>query len=158
MVAQGVQLVGIGERHAHFFGLGFQRAEGLEQLGRVGFADLQVALNLAQAAIPAEHPRAHAELVQRRHDARQRQHDRQQNAQHQPHALDEVGNPERQVALQHGHGLVHGTIGFLCSGQFTVARVGELARAVEPACAAVQLLGILCKQREQGRVGALAGQ
>ena len=158
MVAQGIQLVRMRQRHAHLFGLGFQAVQGAQQACRVALAHLQVILDFAQAAIPAEYPRPHPELVKRRDDARQRQHDGQQDAQHQPHALDQVGQPERQVALQHGHRLVHGPVALLGNRQLAAARVGELTRTVEPACAAVQLLGVLGKQGEQGGVRAVARQ
>jgi len=66
--------------------------------------------------------------------------------------------PERQVALQQGYGLVDGTVGFGCNVQFAVPGAGKLPCAVEPAGTAVQNLGMLGKQLQQGGVGFGAGQ
>jgi hypothetical protein len=114
-------------------------------------------LHLAQLPVPAEHPRADAEGVERRQDARQRQQHGDDGEDRRPHPVDQVRQPERQVALQHGHAAGEEALRFLGERPLGVVRVREVAPPLEPAGPAVHPLRRLHEQLDQRRVRAAPG-
>ena len=73
MVAQGVQLFGVRQRHGGFLDAGFEGVDLGQQGGGIFLADVVAGLDLQQILVFAEHPRAHAELVHGRYHAAQRE-------------------------------------------------------------------------------------
>src|SRR3954468_16383210 len=100
VLAQRVQLVGVSERHVDAVDALLELVERSDELGTRALVLLELGLDQAQVAVPAEDARAHAEAVERRYEARQRDQDRDDREERHPHAVDEIGEPERQVALQ----------------------------------------------------------
>ena len=78
--------------------------------------------------------------------------------QHQPHALDQVGQPERQVALQQRRAACVEALGLRRERPLAVRCAREVALALEPAGVAVHLLRRLDEQLDQRRVRAAARQ
>src|SRR6267378_5673144 len=137
VAAQRVQLVGIGERDADAGGPGVELVEVGEQLVSGLRSALHPVLDLPQDAVPAEDARAHPELVERRHPPRQRDQHRDYGEQRHPHAVDQVGERERQVALQEGRPRAVKALGFARDRELAVLRRGKLAGLRDPAGAAV---------------------
>ncbi|MNT64340.1 hypothetical protein D3C72_2022320 [compost metagenome] len=69
MAAQRVQLVGVRQRHGDFLDLAAELLQLSPDTGAVRVGLLHLMLNGAQPSIPLEHPRTHAELVERWNDA-----------------------------------------------------------------------------------------
>ena len=144
----------MAERHDQAGNLGLDVVELALQF--VGRPTADVVLDRTQPRIPAEDARAHPELVDRRQRARQRNQHRDQPDQHRPHAVDKVRQPERQVALQQRRAAGVEALRFLRQRLFGGRGVRELALALKPARAAVDLPRRLHEQLHQRRVHALA--
>ena len=112
-------------------------------------------LDLAQLPVPAEDARADAERVERRQHARERDQHGDDRHQHRPHAVDQVGEPERQVALQHRRAARVEALRLAGERSLGVVRVREVALLAEPAGAAVHLLRRLDEELDQRRMGVL---
>ena len=154
MALQRVELIGVRQRHLDRVDLVLDRIEPVEQL--FGRARAHVGLDLAQLRVPAKHARADAQLDDRRHDARQRQQHGDDRQHRQPHAIDQVGQPERQKALQPRHAAPVEALGFGGERAFAVACVREVALPLEPARVAVDLARGLHEQLCQRRMQVFA--
>ena len=115
------------------------------------------ALDRAQLAVPAIDARADAQLDQRRQHARQGDQHRDDRQQRQPHAVDDIGQPERQVALQPGYAAAVEALRLGREFALAVARVRKVALALEPTRLPVHLVRGLHEQLRQRRVQAVAG-
>src|ERR1051325_1036830 len=124
----------------------------MEQLVAAALAGFELVFDGAQVAVPAEYARAHAQAVQRRHQARDGNEDGDDGEDRNPHAVDEVREPEGQVALQERRAGAVITLGVLRERELVLRRARKLARTRNPAGAAMDARSGLYEELDDCRV------
>src|SRR3954471_2951426 len=104
VLAQRIELFRIAERNADRGDARFQLVERFGELLARSLAFLELVFDHPQITVPAEDARADAEAVERRHQSLERDEHGDDREERHPHAVDQIAEPERQVALEERRG------------------------------------------------------
>src|ERR1700745_457403 len=113
-------------------------------------------LNSLQISVTAMDARPHAQVVGRRNQFEQWIYKRDQRQQYDLEPIDEIGGPERQIALQEWRARVEEPLGRIADGKIQNLTRGEFTRLFEQSSLAVDLSCDAEQQLGKRRVKLLA--